>query len=221
MPLPIPTNAITVCQKCGECCRRYKISVLPHEVEQQARFLNLDAPSFIAIYTELWLQIVPFSSTNHPLALHGSLIPKKVWDELKKNGFDSEYAMLLPMLAFHKQEYCVFFNPENFGCNIHSVKPAQCKLFPFTPTKEGEEYAKMYDFCELNRISSPTKYTNGRIELQKEKMHAYFDAVAQKGLDTVWSALPVKGEIVYNGKAISQITLDEMKQWLSWAQNKN
>lgn len=221
MTLPIPANAVTACQKCGECCKRYAISVLPNEVERQAKFFKLPVSQFMGIYTRLLVQIVPFSSGQHPLALHTSMIPKALWKKLQDAGFDAEYAMILPMIGFRKQEYCVFFDPKSFGCTMHPVKPLQCSLFPFTSLKQNEDYAKAYDFCELSTITSPTKYTQAFIQVQRQNMHNYFDAVAQHGLAKVWPALPAQGEVVYNGKALEEISLETLNEWLELAGQKN
>lgn len=217
----LPSNALTACQKCGECCKRYAISVLPKELSRQAKFFKLSEKEFITIYTRLLVQIVPFSSGNHPLALHTNLIPKKVWSVLKKNGFSSHYAMILPMVGFKKKEYCVFFDPETFGCTMHIVKPAQCSLFPFTSAEDNVDYSKAYDFCELATISSPTKYTHALQAAQRREMKKYFDAVAAKGMLSVWKFLPSEGDIIFGGKKIAEISLTELNQWLGWGKEKS
>lgn len=211
-----PANAISACQKCGECCKRYAISVLPHELERQAKFFKLSKEEFTKIYTRLLVQIVPFSSGNHPLAIHTNLIPKTLWNTLKNNGFSSDYAMILPMIGFKKKEYCVFFNPQTFGCTMHSVKPAQCSLFPFASAEDNVDYSKAYDFCELSKISSPTKYTTTLQVAQRQEMKKYFDSVAEKGLLSVWKNTPNAGDVIFGGKKVGEITLNELNQWLKW-----
>lgn len=215
-----PAHAATACQKCGECCKRYAISVLPHELPRQAKFFNLSEEEFTNIYTRLLVQIMPFSSGEHPLALHVNMIPKPLWEKLKSAGFSSDYAMVLPMLGFRKKEYCVFFNPETFGCSMHVVKPAQCTLFPFTSINENEDYSKAYDFCELSKITSPTKYTTIEQRGQRLNMKKYFDAVAKSGLSKVWKNLPSEGDVIFNGKKIADISLSELNQLLTTAKEK-
>ncbi|MEK6902353.1 MAG: YkgJ family cysteine cluster protein [archaeon] len=215
-----PADAITACQKCGECCKRYAISALPHEIERQATFFKLDVANFTTIYTRLLVQFLPYSSGDHPLALHTSMIPKPVWDQLKKAGFDAEYAMVLPMIGFKKQEYCVFFDTKTFGCTMHAVKPMQCNLFPFTSLKDNEDYAKAYDFCELSKISSPTDKTK---EIQKYHWgmwKLFFDKVAFEGMHAASEHWPETGDIVFNGQKIWPVTKNELSQWLSLAKNK-
>ncbi len=215
-----PIGAVTACARCGECCKRYAISVLPDELEVEARFLKLDPRAFTLLYTKLLVQIMPFSSANHPLALHTSMIPKPIWEKLKAAGFDAQYAMILPMLGFKKEEYCVFFDPKSFGCTIHPVKPKQCRLFPFTSLKDNEDYSKAYDFCELAAITSPTAHTKTEQDSQKQKLRNYFDAVGEKGLERVWKYLPAEGDLIYPGYFTQKITLDELKQLLSTAKEK-
>jgi Fe-S-cluster containining protein len=216
-----PANALTACQKCGECCKRYAISVLPQELERQATFFNLSEKEFTSIYTRLLVQIVPFSSGDHPLAIHTNLIPQNIWKKLLAAGFSSDYAMILPMIGFKKKEYCVFFDPQTFGCTMHSVKPAQCSLFPFASAEDNVDYSKAYDFCELSTISSPTKYTTALQIAQRKEMKKYFDAVAKNGLLSVWKFVPNEGDIIFGGKKVDEISLNELNQWLKWGNEKS
>lgn len=215
-----PANAISACQKCGECCKRYAISVLPNELSRQAAFFKLSEKEFTSIYTRLLVQLVPFSSGNHPLAIHTNLIPQNIWKKLQAAGFEGEYAMILPMVGFKKKEYCVFFNPETFGCTMHSVKPSQCSLFPFASAEDNVDYSKAYDFCELATISSPTKYTTALQVAQRREMKNYFDSVAEKGLLSVWKNVPNEGDIIFRGKKVADISLNELTVWLSAANTK-
>ena len=183
----------------------------------QVKFFKLSPGQFTSIYTRLMVQLVPFTSGNHPLALHSSMIPQELWKKLQAAGFDKEYVMVLPMIGFKKQEYCVFFNPETFGCNMHAVKPLQCSLFPFASAQDNVDYSKAYDFCELATITSPTKYTTAQQQLQRSAMKKYFDEVAEKGLNNVWHVLPQEGDVVFNNKKIAEITLAQLNEWLTWA----
>lgn len=221
LPISPPAGAITACQKCGECCKRYAISALPHEIESEAKFFKLDVPKFTQIYTRLLVQVLPYSSGDHPLALHTSMIPKAVWDQLKNAGFEGEYAMILPMIGFKKQEYCVFFDPKTFGCSMHMVKPMQCSLFPFTSLKDNEQYAQAFDFCELSKISSPTDKTK---EIQKYHWgmwKQFFDMIAVYGLNGAADHWPETGDVIYNGQKMWPITKTEVSKLLSLAKNKN
>lgn len=219
-PIHPPSDAISACQKCGECCKRYAISTLPHELSRQSAFFKLGEKEFTAIYTRLLVQLVPFSSGNHPLSIHTNLIPQNIWKKLQAAGFSADYAMILPMVGFKKKEYCVFFNPETFGCTMHAVKPAQCSLFPFASAEDNVDYSKAYDFCELSTISSPTKYTSAQQAAQRLEMKKYFDAVAQNGLSSVWKNLPAEGDIIFHGKKIADISLNELNEWLVVARNR-
>ncbi len=216
-----PAHAVTACAKCGECCKRYAISVLPNELAREAAFFKLSEKEFTSIYTRLLVQIMPFSASNHPLALHSSMIPKKLWKKLQAEGLEQNHVMILPMLGFRKKEYCVFFNPETFGCTMHAVKPAQCSLFPFTSLKDNEDYSQAHDFCEMSKITSPTKYTTAQQTAQRLNMKKYFDLVAKKGLLSVWKNLPNEGDIIFNGKKIAEISLNELNQLLETAKEKN
>ena len=215
-----PANAISACQKCGECCKRYAISVLPQELSREASFFKLSEKEFTSIYTRLLVQLVPFSSNKHPLSIHTNLIPQNIWKKLQAAGFEGEYAMILPMVGFKKKEYCVFFNPETFGCTMHTVKPAQCSLFPFASAEDNVDYSKAYDFCELATISSPTKYTTTQQVAQRLAMKKYFDSVAEKGLLSVWRSVPSEGDVIFRGKKVADISLNELNVWLSAANTK-
>lgn len=215
-----PAQAITACQKCGECCKRYTISTLPHELERQAKFFSLSDEKFVGIYTRLMVQLVPFSSGEHALSLHTNMLPKRVWKKLQTMGFDQDHVMILPMLAFKKQEYCIFFNPQTFGCTMHLVKPMQCSLFPFVSANPHEDYSKAYDFCELSKISSPTSKTKEIQSFQTHAMRAYFDEVAKQGMSKTWKALPASGDIIYKNQVIGTISLKALEKWLSVARAK-
>ncbi|MBM3282553.1 MAG: YkgJ family cysteine cluster protein [Candidatus Diapherotrites archaeon] len=217
---PSAEQIYAICKTCGECCKRYAISVLPRELAREAKFFKLSEKEFTAIYTRLLVQIVPFSSGQHPLSLHTSMIPQNVWKKLQAAGFSSDYAMILPMVGFKKKEYCVFFDPKTTSCTMHEVKPAQCTLFPFTSVEKNIDYAKAYDFCELSRVEKPTNEIFAAQDAQRVEMRNYFDAVAEKGLSNVWKNIPNAGDIIYNGKIISTITLNELNEWLAAAKNK-
>ncbi len=219
LPLLLQEKA-TACQKCGECCRRYYISVLPEEAVREAKFFKLKLEQFIGIYCQLFLQVMPLQSGDHPLALHTSAIPKKLWTAMQKSGINSNYVMLLPMLGFKKKEFCVFFDPKLYLCTMHTVKPAQCSLFPFMAGEKKVDFAKAYDFCELASIASPTKYTHAQADMQKAKMAHYFDAVAKNGMEKVWKFLPQEGIVLFQGKAIAPIALHEMQELLQLARGK-
>ena len=219
-PLFTPEK-VSVCQTCGECCKRYAISVLPAEVQKQAAALKLDLKSYIGLYTRLLLQIVPFSSSNHPLALPTTLLPMSVAQKLKAEGMDSPFVMILPMVGLRKKEYCVFFAPQPFGGSIHSSKPLQCSIFPFASLNRNEDYAKSHDFCGLEKISSPTAYTFAQQEVQRDRMRVYFDSVAEKGMSGVWGMLPAEGDIIFNGKLLAPISLEQANEWVQWAREKN
>ncbi|MEK6820907.1 MAG: YkgJ family cysteine cluster protein [archaeon] len=210
----------TACQKCGECCKRYAISVLPHELKKQATALQLSEEQFTSIYTQLLLQVTPAQSGEHKLSIHTSLLPKDFVEVLHKAGIDSEHVMLLPMLGFRRQEYCVFFDKEKMGCSIHAVKPMQCNIFPFVGINV-EDYAKTYDFCELARISSPTDYTYAQVALQGSNMKKYFDSVAENGMESIWKHVPSTGTLMLKGKAAGTIHWSALKNWLQWAREKN
>ncbi|MFH0970455.1 MAG: YkgJ family cysteine cluster protein [Candidatus Diapherotrites archaeon] len=218
MPLA-SAEKITACQKCGECCRRYAISVLPNEVRKQAKALNISKEQFLRIYTQLLLQITSAHSGEHPLSIHTSMLPKDFVEILQKRGIDTEYVMLLPMIGFKKKEYCVFFDHDSFGCAIHPVKPLQCSLFPFVGINV-DDYAKEYTFCEMARITSPTKYTYAQVGLHGKNMKEYFDTVASEGMEKVWPFIPAKGVLLVKGNPIGTIYWAALKEWLDAARTK-
>ncbi len=220
-PIHPPAGAVLACQKCGECCRRYAISALPHELERQAKFFKMGEKEFIGVYGRILLQFLPFSSSDHPLAMHVSMIPKSTYEQLKKNGFEGDYAMMLPMIGFKKQEYCVFFNPKTFGCTMHLVKPMQCTLFPFTSLKDNEDYSKAYDFCEQSRILSPTEKTKEIQSFHRKEWKTFFDKVALKGLKGGFDHWPAEGDVIHNGKIIGKITLPNLHTLIELARTKD
>lgn len=215
-----PANAITACQKCGECCRRYAISALPHELKRQALFFSMSEKEFVGVYGRILLQFIPFTSSDHPLAMHVSMIPKGTWDVLKAGGFEGDYVMMLPMVGFKKAEYCVFFDPKTFGCSMHPVKPMQCTLFPFTSLKDNEDYAKAYDFCEQSKNTSPTQETKEIQQHHRKEWKTFFDKVALRGLKGGYEHWPNQGDVIFNGKIVGKITLKGLHTLIEMARNK-
>ena len=71
------------CQRCGECCKRYYIISLPHEVEAQARLKNLTVNEFIEKHMQLFLQLFPTEYQKEKIMVSSSLIPKKILEKIE------------------------------------------------------------------------------------------------------------------------------------------
>mgnify|MGYP001562034748 CR=1 FL=1 len=195
----------SVCSSCGECCKRYAVTVLPPEARAQAAFLGMPLKSFLKSKTQLFVQLYPRMQKENGWCVHESMLPKKWAQGLKEKGIQSNFYMVLPQLAFRKKgAFCAFYDARKKQCAIHSVKPGQCTLFPFVPWQaHSTDFSTQYDFCGLSRISSPTNETHQAVLKHQEEVNAYFENARQKGFQRMWPALPSTGMVTCKGLPIA------------------
>lgn len=206
----------TVCSTCGECCKRYAITVLPGEARAQAQYMGMPVESFMRTRTQLFIQLYPCASKENASCIHESMLPKKWAQGLETKGIQSNFYMVVPQVAFKKKKYCTFYDTHKHACSIHPVKPAQCSLFPFIPWQlNAEAFSKEYDFCELSRVSSPTKHTKADVENHQLKVNAYFKRVQEKGFERVWGALPRTGIVSCRNQTIARTNKKEILELLN------
>jgi len=198
------------CAKCGECCKRYFIQIMPEDAEKISKFMGISLEEFISDYTQLFLQffIGDFKSTG--LVVPSAFIPKKFIEPINSivSGTPKE-VMVLPTLAFKRNEKtCVFLNNLN-QCKIYPVRPEQCKTFPFISINKNEiDFLELYPFCKGLELSDAKKHKN-LAEPHFKKTNDYFNKVKKKGFSSQWKILPKKELAVLETKTLSEINRKE------------
>ncbi|MDD5163133.1 MAG: YkgJ family cysteine cluster protein [Candidatus ainarchaeum sp.] len=177
---------------CSECCRRYWITVLPKELEKQARLLRISEKNFIEKNCVLHLNLFPVEGPGGPLVVSSVFLPKKIASKLKKH-FEPlpSHFIVLPSIAFKrgKNGACIFLS-KNL-CKIYRARPRQCELFPFISI-EKIDLALEYSFC----MALKHKPKIPRVLLEKAQLlnvTKYFEAVEKNGFENIWGFLPKKG----------------------------
>jgi Fe-S-cluster containining protein len=197
----------SICSECCECCKRYSITLLPEEAKRIREKLNLNEKDFIREYCDLILQFFPSFNLKNPFVIHSSKTPKKVLSKLRKHS-DSIHFFVLPNISLKKEKYCVFL--ENGLCAIHSVKPMQCKLFPFISLKKETSFQKKYPFCNLLKEGFvPAKNFRGKSLKHYKRVKEYFDSIKREGFVFVWKFLPEKCFAFFEDKKLNEITQKE------------
>jgi len=200
----------TVCSACLECCKRYDITLLPEEAEKIRKKLNLSEKEFVRKYCSLSLQFFPATKSKNPFVFSKAKISEKIRKKLKEKS-TSNYFFLLPNISLKKSKKCVFL--KNSLCEIHSVKPKQCKLFPFISLKKETAFWKKYPFCDLLKEGfKPEKDFKEKSVKHYSKVKNYFDSVKEKGFLSVWKEIPKKGFYFFKDEKIEKISKKEFLQ---------
>jgi len=202
------------CKSCGECCKRYSITVLPEEAKAEAELLGIAPEEFISNYCRLYLELFPMNPKENSLVLPQESLPRRIAEGIESmlGKPVEEHYLVLPMIAFRKNEYCVFFDAETKKCGIHSAKPAQCKLFPFISIKPNPDFKIMYPFCAGLREMAETK-GNGAYGMEHyAAVRAYFEGVKENGFSHYWPSLPEGGVALLEGKTVCEISKGEFAQ---------
>ena len=202
------------CKSCGECCKRYSITVLPEEAKAEAELLGIGVQEFVEKYCRLYLELFPMNPKENSLVLSQELLPKRIVEGIEAllGKPAEEHYLVLPMLAFRKEEYCVFFEFESRKCKIHSAKPAQCRFFPFISIKPNPDFKIMYPFCAGLREMAEAK-GNGAYGMEHyAAVRGYFEGIKENGFPNYWAALPESGIALLEGKEICEISGEEFAQ---------
>jgi Fe-S-cluster containining protein len=200
------------CIKCGECCKRYFIQILPEDAEKISKFMGIPLTEFISDYTQLFLQFFIGDFKSNGLIIPSALISKKLINAINNlnNGIPKEL-MVLPTLAFKRNNNsCVFLNNLN-QCKIYPVRPYQCSVFPFISLNKNESnFLKLYPFCK-GLMNSKTKNKN-KAEPHFKNTNEYFNKIKKKGFSSQWKTLPKKGLAVLESKILTEINRKEFTQ---------
>jgi len=196
-----------VCSACQNCCKKYNITLLPKEAKRIALNLNLREKAFIEEYCDLTLQFFPAFNSKNFFVLSKKNITKKIQEKLK-NHSNSSYFFVLPNISLKNNKKCVFL--EKGLCRIHSVKPEQCRLFPFISLKKETSFWKKYPFCKLlEKGFQPEKDFKQKSEKHYRKITRNFDGIQEKGFTFVWKNLPKTGNAFFKDKKICKITKND------------
>jgi Fe-S-cluster containining protein len=211
-----------LCLACGECCKRYWITVLPEEATKIARVLNKPKKDFLENDCILQVKLFP-KSTPGVLTFPSTFFPKRIFELLKKNGAGNQQSFfVVPQVVLKREEKtvfnfiekrtktekrnaCLFLSPENM-CAIYEARPEPCKLFPFIAMPGLRE---QYPFCALFQQTNKNLSVESKIYYQK--IQTYFRKIDNFGFDFVWRSPPKKGVLFLNETQIGEIALDELK----------
>lgn len=200
-----------ICLSCGECCKRYDISILPSEVKTLSSELKISKRKFLESHCELFVKVFP-KSIPGVLTCPTSGFSKKILD-LLYTEFDyiPKSFFVVPQITLKRKEngYCQFLN-ENNTCRIYKVRPIPCKLFPFLVVPGYEEN---YPFCELFQKTHKDYSLKSR-KFQRET-NEYFKEVDNKGFNKVWGFLPNNGKFFLNNSLLGEINKNQLIKILS------
>jgi len=75
-----------------------------------------------------------------------------------------------PVLRTADDEYCVCFDRTRRSCGIYSLRPGDCRLFPFDFFRDGNRRFRwlMWD-CPLSRRLTETDIRTGLLRLEREQ----------------------------------------------------
>ncbi|MDD2531340.1 MAG: YkgJ family cysteine cluster protein [Candidatus ainarchaeum sp.] len=209
------------CLECGECCKRYYITLLPKEVDIISKFLKISKKKFLENYCELNVKIYP-KSTLGVLTYPSTFFPNKIIELIKKKSFEIPTSFfVVPQVVLKREnkltqtffnnepkkdfrKACIFLEKNNF-CKIYPKRPIPCKLFPFIAMPDLRE---QYPFCELFKNSQK----DFSIESKKyySRIQKYFKEVNKKSFKSIWFNPPKSGELFYSDTLLGKISIEEL-----------
>ena len=203
------------CARCGSCCRKYWVVVMPDEAKAIAKFLGLQLKDFIADYCSLYLDLFPASPENKALRVNSSFLPKKVYKALSGLlAVAPENLLVLPCITLRmKNNLCIFYDEKLSSCRIYKYRPLPCTLFPFLSLEEdlkGKKWSELYPFCKALQKCSPARKNFFRDYYPFAE--SYFKELEKKGIRKAWKTLPEKGIACYKGAELCNISLEEFLQ---------
>jgi Fe-S-cluster containining protein len=200
------------CLSCGECCKRYWITVLPDEATKIAKQLKISRKKFLQDNTELFVKIYP-KSTPGTLTYPNAFFPEKLIQKIfDSNPVNSESFFIVPQVVLKRNDKACVFLKENNSCKIYKSRPEPCRLFPFIAVPG---YRENYPFCSLYRQEQ--KDYSKKSGTYFSKIQKYFKLVEKKGFEKLWKNPPKQGIVFLSEKKIGSITLEE----INLIQNKN
>ena len=200
------------CQRCGECCKRYYIISLPHEVLRQAKHKGLTREEFIQKHMQLFLQFFPAEHSKEKIMVSSSLVPKEIATKLEGHlGKMPDFLIALPMLVFRRRENgsCTFYDEKNRACTIYQERPLECRLFPFISDKKAQDYAGLYPFCAgLQKAGAEVSFVD-KSKAHFDEVSEYFREVQKNGFSKIWGSWPKEGVCLFTDKLVGHISESE------------
>jgi Fe-S-cluster containining protein len=194
-----------ICLACGECCKRYSITLLPEEVEKIAKKLKISKKNFLEKHCELFVKIYP-KSTPGLLTFPTAFFPKRIGEILSSDlSYLPPSFFILPQIALKRMDgICRYLNKDN-TCKIYKERPSPCKLFPFMVVLGYEE---QYPFCELFR--SGYKDASKESTIFSKKMKKYFKKIDKDGFEGVWKYYPKAGKLFLSEMLVGGISINQL-----------
>jgi Fe-S-cluster containining protein len=204
-----------MCLACGECCKRYSITVLPHEVEKLSKKLGITQKKFLETHCELFVKVYP-KSTPGILTFPTVFFPKKIGELLTQDlkVLPTSFFVLPQITLKRKSGVCRYLNKDN-TCQVYKERPNPCKLFPFMVVPGYEE---QYPFCELFKVGY--KDVSKQTRSYSKQVKQYFTAVDKKGFVGLWKKYPMKGKFFLNELLLGEITISELNEMMATHTNK-
>ena len=210
-----------LCLECGECCKRYWITILPSEITKLINELNITKKKFLENYCMLNVKIYP-KTTQGILTYPSVFFPKKIIELIKKKSFTiSSSFFIVPQIVLKREEVitqtffnnkikrekrnaCIFIDAKNM-CKVYSSRPTPCKLFPFIAMPDLRE---QYPFCKLYQKTSKDLSIESKIYYGK--IQDYFKEIDKKTFLRTWTYAPKKGIIFFADSELGEITIEEL-----------
>jgi len=199
-----------ICLSCGECCKRYSITLLPKEAILLAKKLKISRKKFLEEHCELFVKIYP-KSTPGILTFSTAFFPKRTGETLNNylNYLPPSF-FVVPQIALKRKEgVCRYLNKDN-TCKVYKERPFSCQLFPFMVVPGYEEN---YPFCELFRKTQ--KNYSAKSRAYSKEIKKYFEEVDKKYFVSVWKNPPTKGKLFLNELLIAGLTLKQLNKMMS------
>ena len=199
-----------LCLACGECCKRYSITILPDEVAKLSKKLKITQKEFLEKHCELFVKVYP-KSTAGILTFPTVFFPKTIGNLLSKdlNILPTSFFVVPQITLKRKKGICRYLNKDN-TCQAYKERPEPCKLFPFMVLPGYEEN---YPFCELFRKTD--KDVSKKTRAYSKKVKQYFETVDKKGFTKVWKHYPTNGKFFLNELLLGEITINDLLEMMS------
>jgi Fe-S-cluster containining protein len=215
----------SICLSCGECCKKYWITILPEEATKISKVLKVSKKDFLINNCLLNVKLFP-KSTHGVLTFPSTFFPKKIYELLEKkvDNISGSY-FIVPQIVLRKEQKpvtnfsnnkvlqeernaCIFLNPNN-SCEIYHARPQPCKLFPFIAVPG---YRDQYPFCEL--FKKTFKDYSRESRTYYKKVQDYFKKVDKTSFSSIWKNPPKTGLLYLQDIFLGEISLKELEEMM-------
>ncbi|MDD4250950.1 MAG: YkgJ family cysteine cluster protein [Candidatus ainarchaeum sp.] len=205
-----PKEESVICLNCGECCKKYSITILPKESKKISKFLKISNKKFLQEKCELFVKIYP-KSTPGLLTCTTCFFPKKIGLMIDSIlSYPPHGFFVVPQIILKRIDGNCEFLLQGNKCKIYSKRPFPCKVFPFMVVPGYEE---QYPFCELFKKSGKDNVKKSR--LFSKKITEYFKTVDKIGFEKTWKYFPNNGKLFLSDELIGEISFKQLKTMLN------